>query len=170
MTDGRARDAKTTRKLHGFKLKRLRIQAGLSQGDLAERIGWTITNVSNLETGIRDAAAVRVGTAEQVAAALGLDVGEYARRITGTPPWPIVPATAGDSLIARRKKLGLTRKRAAELSGIGVNTLYQWEHGIVDTGTVELRRIMALARTLQLTLPDLLRIARPEHEKWAYRN
>lgn len=107
----------------------------------------------------------RVETAERIAAALGMDVGEYEHRITGATVWPTVPATADASLTTRRKELGLPRKRAAELSGIGVNTLYQWEHGIVDTGTVELRRIMALARTLQLTLPDLLRIARPEHEK-----
>lgn len=167
--DGRNRDDKATRWLHGRNLQCMRNHAGLSQSQLAERIGWTIANISNLETGIRDAAAIRVETAEQVAAALGIDIDEYARRIIDTSsctsPWPTIPTVDGTSLTARRKELGLTRKQAAELSGIGVNTLYQWEHGIVDVRTVELRRIIALARTLRLTLPDLLRAARPEHEK-----
>lgn len=158
--DGRIRDDETIRRLHGHNLKRIRIHAGLSQSQLADRIGWTIANISNLETGIRDAAAIRVETAEQVAAALGVDVGEYAHRITGTTTWPTIPAADGASLTARRKELGLTRKQAAKLSGIGVNTLYQWEHGAVDVRTVELRRIVALAQTLRLSLPDLLRITR----------
>lgn len=156
----RSRNDPTVRKLHGWNLKHLRIDVGLSQGGLAERIGWRTSDVSNLETGIRDAASIKVTIAIRIAGALGVDVGEYARRVMGMRPWPTDPLGDGDvSIRARRKALGLSVEQAAKASGVGVRSLYQWEKEPRAVMVAELRRAVGLAHTLRLSMSDLLGLA-----------
>ncbi|MBX9576410.1 MAG: helix-turn-helix domain-containing protein [Caulobacteraceae bacterium] len=49
-------------------------------------------------------------------------------RYLGSEPWA-VPDTLGDRLLAQRRRLGLSIKRAAIISGVDEGTFRRWERG-----------------------------------------
>jgi transcriptional regulator with XRE-family HTH domain len=59
-------------------LQQARVQAGLSQEDLAKKIGWDQTYVSKIERGVR-----RVDVVELVAICevIGIDAGDFVKQV-----------------------------------------------------------------------------------------
>lgn len=56
----------------------------------------------------------------------------------------------------RREELGLTQAKLAELSGISIWTIRAYEQGTRDIGSIELKKAVALATALELSVYDLL--------------
>jgi transcriptional regulator with XRE-family HTH domain len=63
-------------------LKLERIRAELTQAQLAERLGWEKTSISDIETGGRRVTAIEL---IQLGQALGFDPGTVIRRIAKVP-------------------------------------------------------------------------------------
>lgn len=66
----------------GDRLRELRLNAGLTQEQLAERAGLAREYISGAETGRRNATLT---TVYQLAAAIGVDAGELVSGTGGTP-------------------------------------------------------------------------------------
>lgn len=60
----------------GDKLKQFRVAAGLTQAELARRIGTKQPNIAKLETGKREMDGIEAATALKLARALGTTVEE----------------------------------------------------------------------------------------------
>lgn len=56
----------------------------------------------------------------------------------------------------RREELGLTQAKLSELSGISIWTIRAYEQGTRDIGSIELKKAIALATALELSVYDLL--------------
>ena len=62
----------------GKRLAEIRKSKGLTQSELAERVGVSVVTIAYIETGKR---WVRLGTMYKIARALGVDVGELLRGV-----------------------------------------------------------------------------------------
>ena len=89
----------------GDALRRLRLEAGLTQEDLAERAGLSVRGLSDLERGLRR--TPRPGTARLLADALGLHGGERERLLASRDSRGVSPtfqpsAAVGPAVMIRR--------------------------------------------------------------------
>ena len=56
----------------------------------------------------------------------------------------------------RREELNLTQSKLAEISGISIWTIRSYEQGTRDIGSIELKRAIALATALEISVYDLI--------------
>ena len=143
------------RRAQGDRLSALRKDTSLSQSQLGARVGWTAHDVSNLEAGVRSVATLRLGTAVRFADALGMDIGEFSRRVLDVKPWPTDSVRALRSLRERRVDLGLSLVEVARSVGVSPSAVHGWEVRSGLSGA-ELRRVVALARVLRVGLGVLV--------------
>ena len=143
------------RRAQGDRLSALRKDTSLSQSQLGARVGWTAHDVSNLEAGVRSVATLRLGTAVGFADALGMDIGEFSRRVLDVKPWPTDSVRAMRSLRERRVDLGLSLVEVARSVGVSPSAVHGWEVRSGLSGA-ELRRVVALARVLRVGLGVLV--------------
>lgn len=128
----------------GAQLAELRRSAGLSQAELAERAGIHTNTVSNIERAIGDPSVLAMSLIQVHLGSSGVLV-ESDGFITLPPgcsdPDCTFPASAlapsrmmnvmGDCLRSRRRGLGLTLEELASETGLHLNTIWNFERGLV---------------------------------------
>lgn len=97
----------------GDHLKKGRLDLGLFQKDVASRLGVNESTILNWEN---NACAPAIRFIPRIVGFLGYD------------PYP-VPRTLGEALLAKRRHVGLSRKRMAKTLAIDEGTLARWEKG-----------------------------------------
>lgn len=98
----------------GEHLRKRRGELGLQQRDVARQVGVNASTILNWETG-RTTPPIRH---------LPLII-----EFLGYDPWPL-PKSLAEQLQAKRRQLGLSRKRAARCLGVDEGTLVRWEERI----------------------------------------
>lgn len=113
----------------GDHVRKRRLELGVSQKEVATRIGVTSFTVLNWEK--RYTTTIPVAVMPAIIAFLGYD------------PFP-EPVTIGEELHAYRRKTGWSLKRLAEHLGVDESTVGNWERG----GKIGSRKHQLLASTL----------------------
>lgn len=107
-------------------LKARRLEQGLRQRDVADRLGVGPNTVLNWESGTVPPEPYWPSIIE----------------FLGYFPGPL-PRSLGERLIARRRMLGLPRKHAAKQIGVDEGTLARWEFGHRTSTARGQKRILA---------------------------
>ena len=85
------------------KIKELRKQNGLSQGDLAEIAGVQQTSISNIENGITGKEIIKVGIAQKIAKALNISFNELFEIE--------IPSSNNDKIVELEKKIAVLEEQ-----------------------------------------------------------
>ena len=123
----------------GRELKRLREELGLTQTQLAERIGRESSNISAYERGQQRPG---VNTLPALAGALGVSRERLEQLL---PPRPTTSTPFGRAVRELRERHGWTQEELATRSGCSEGSIRQYEH---DRSLPEPRVAAALARAL----------------------
>lgn len=147
---------------NGRRMKEIRSNAGLSQSQLGLRIGKSISNVSDLENGLRDPAGLRLDTAHDMAIALGMSMEDMAIAMLDVAPWKSDAGAACQSIAERRKQLGMKQPDLGAACGTNAVVVSRWERGRVNPLGITLRRAIAMAKALRVPLDDLYAMLSPK--------
>ena len=121
----------------GQKIRRARIAAGMSQADLAQRLGVTNTAISTIERGV-------VGVTRHVEEFNSI-FGDI-----GLTPTKTKPAPSGKQIRAARTALGMSQYQVAERLGVTSQAVSKWE----TTGTISAQYAERLVRLLKIELAE----------------
>lgn len=132
----------------GGELAALRRCQGLSQGDLAELTGLHRNTIANIERGERDSSILAVSLMQIQLRASGATVeadGFLPCRSEADPgafPFPnlvvgasVMASVMGDKVRQKRLELGMSLKCLAETTGVHLNSLWNFERGLVAPST-----------------------------------
>lgn len=78
-------EGKTLRNI-GRRIGEIRVQKGLSQAQLAEKIGMSVRQLQRFETGVAKDTALTVKVLVRIANALDVDYGELHKKAKTAPP------------------------------------------------------------------------------------
>jgi transcriptional regulator with XRE-family HTH domain len=132
----------------GEGLAGLRRFQGLSQGELAERTGLHRNTIANIERGERDSSILAVSLMQIQLRAGGATVEAEgflpcpSGADPGAFPFPnlvlapsVMARVMGDSVRRRRLELGMSLDELARATGAHLNTLWNFERGLVAPST-----------------------------------
>ncbi len=132
----------------GEKVRARRLELKLSQREVANRIGKTKAYVSAIETGVLRGSSYDTEALTELASALRLAQNDL---LELRPPWQLHepkarPGTAGAQIYDLRRKLDLSARRTAEITGVSVSAVYYIEQkGTGRSADAILRKLTQLA-------------------------
>lgn len=118
----------------GERIKASRKQAGLTQGELAEKLNVHQTIISQYENG---SCKLSLDIALKLASVLGVAI----KDLIDLKEELIVSGTFAENMLAARKAKGLTREKLGEGIGRTARSIARYEHGNIAIPFCVLRRI-----------------------------